>query len=200
MDLLKALQLQALGHVLLDPEKRKDSREYREYWLRHIFRWYSKTFHTPLHVVDAIPLHDILIAYFEERYEGMNEEQLEEERALMCETDIERKKRLADEANAEAEMEEYLRDTEKKEQARLARIAAKQGGQKLAEGEAPGQLVMETMGGGKARIVRADEMPGLEAPVAQSQPPLISIAFPTDLDFEAQLEGPGTMGQPDKKR
>ena len=36
-----------------------------EYSLRRIFRWYSEKFHTPLHVIDDLPLHDVLTHYYE---------------------------------------------------------------------------------------------------------------------------------------
>ncbi len=45
---------------------------------RHVLRWYSKTFSTPLHVVqNLIPLEDVWMAYFEEKYEAMEPEELE---------------------------------------------------------------------------------------------------------------------------
>lgn len=47
--------------------------------VRSILRWYSKTFHTPLHEVDTIPFEDILQAWFEEQYAGMEPQQLMEE-------------------------------------------------------------------------------------------------------------------------
>jgi hypothetical protein len=47
--------------------------------LRYVMRWYSKTFHTPLHEVYDLPLEDIWMAFFEERYHDMEREDLEEE-------------------------------------------------------------------------------------------------------------------------
>jgi hypothetical protein len=49
------------------------------YSIRQIFRWYSKTFHTPLHVVQDIPLYDVVQAYYESHYESMEDEALQEE-------------------------------------------------------------------------------------------------------------------------
>lgn len=45
------------------------------YLLRSIFRWYSEKFHTPLHIVDTLPLADLLQHYFEARYEDMSDEE-----------------------------------------------------------------------------------------------------------------------------
>ncbi len=41
--------------------------------LRHIFRWYSRTFHTPLHEVDDLPVEEILLHWFEAQFEDMEE-------------------------------------------------------------------------------------------------------------------------------
>lgn len=94
LDLLKAIRILAFGSV-----QKRDS----EYILRHIYRWYSTTFNVPLPQVDDIPLEDILTHYFEVRYEGMSEEDLEEEEVLLRETYSDR---LAREAKEKAEAED----------------------------------------------------------------------------------------------
>jgi hypothetical protein len=64
---LKELKEIALANVV-DPTS--------EYLFRHVCRWYSKTFHTPLHVViTEIPLSEVFLAYFEEGYEMMDEDE-----------------------------------------------------------------------------------------------------------------------------
>lgn len=45
-----------------------------DYTLRHIYRWYSKEFHTPLHVVDNLPRHFILTHYYEAHYEALRDD------------------------------------------------------------------------------------------------------------------------------
>jgi hypothetical protein len=62
---LKELKEIALANVV-DPNS--------EYFYRFICRWYSKTFHTPLHEVFTLPFQDVALAYFEEGYEMMEEE------------------------------------------------------------------------------------------------------------------------------
>jgi len=59
--------------------------------LRRIFRYYSTTFNTPLHVVSNLPLEDVLLAYFESVYENMSEEDLEEKKEYLLMTEEERK-------------------------------------------------------------------------------------------------------------
>jgi hypothetical protein len=39
-----------------------------DYTMRYINRWYSKEFNTPLHLVEALPRHDILLHYYESVY------------------------------------------------------------------------------------------------------------------------------------
>lgn len=58
--------------------------------LRQLYRWYSKAFSTPLHLVPALPLTEILCAFWEERYTHMDEDELEEERVRLLESPEER--------------------------------------------------------------------------------------------------------------
>jgi len=46
------------------------------YFFRRIVRWYSTTFHTPLHIVESLPWYEILQHYYESQYEKMNETEL----------------------------------------------------------------------------------------------------------------------------
>ena len=48
------------------------------YELRRVFRWYSRTFATPLHEVQNLPVEDVLRAYFEQKFEEMEDEKLEQ--------------------------------------------------------------------------------------------------------------------------
>ena len=49
-----------------------------EYFFRRIARWYSSTFHTPLHEVEQLPWFEILQHYYEFHYEKMNQTELYE--------------------------------------------------------------------------------------------------------------------------
>ena len=74
-----------------------------EYNIRYIFRWYSKEFHTPLHVVETIPMEDILQNYFECNYERMSEfeRKLEIERLLMSDEELQAQKIKEDAEDAD---------------------------------------------------------------------------------------------------
>ena len=64
MNWLRDLRLLAMHAVV------KESGDYN---LRYIFRWYSRTFHTPLHVVENLPIDDILQHYYEVEYENLTD-------------------------------------------------------------------------------------------------------------------------------
>jgi hypothetical protein len=51
--------------------------------MRRIFRWYSKSFATPLHLIESLPLEDVLQAYFEDHFGNLEEPILEQEIAEM---------------------------------------------------------------------------------------------------------------------
>ncbi len=87
---------------------------------RRIFRWYSKTFATPLHEVAALPLYDVLLAYYEDRYELLDEKEREAVRVVLAETQSERSERLAaKDKDAQAD-DEWVAQIEAEEAERLA--------------------------------------------------------------------------------
>ncbi len=83
MDLWESIQHEAMQAVV-DPDD--------EAWIRRVCRFYSRTFHTPLHLVRELPLEDVLLAYFEELFEGLSEEDREERIEFLLATPEERKK------------------------------------------------------------------------------------------------------------
>lgn len=88
--------------------------------LRYVMRWYSKTFFTPLHDVPDLPIEDVWLAFFEERYHGMKREDLEEQVALALETPEERNSRVRAEEDAKAQEDAFVAMSEK-----MARTAPK---------------------------------------------------------------------------
>lgn len=73
-------------------------------FLRSVFRWYSHEFHTPLHLVDELPLEDVLTHYFEYHYNEMTDgqRQLEIERMLMTPEQLKAAKLAEDAEDADA--------------------------------------------------------------------------------------------------
>jgi succinate dehydrogenase flavin-adding protein (antitoxin of CptAB toxin-antitoxin module) len=105
LDLLKALRVNAFHAV-----KHRDS----DYVLRFVQRWYSRTFATPLDDVYDVPVEDLLMHFFEARYEEMEDDDLDHELMLLTETDAERTARLAKEAEEAADDDEFFEEQKAK--------------------------------------------------------------------------------------
>lgn len=101
MDVPKAIRLVALAAVFGEKDP--------DYAIRRIMRWYSKTFFTPLHVVEELPVEDVLEAYYEVHYEEMSETQREVERKELLMSEAERKAAVRQEDAEAAEAEEYAK-------------------------------------------------------------------------------------------
>lgn len=71
MDWLRFLRLIALRNVVV-------GRDQSAHW-RKVARWYSKTFATPLHVVDELPEFDVWQAYLEDRADGLDDAEIHKE-------------------------------------------------------------------------------------------------------------------------
>lgn len=99
----RLLAMQAVKTDLVDPQ----------YFFRLVFRWYSKTFSTPLHIVEELPLEDVLQHYFESKYETLEPLELEEELKAILETAAERKEREQKEAEEEMSDEQFLEELRK---------------------------------------------------------------------------------------
>lgn len=103
MSLAEDLQIIALREVLADTN---------EYRLRWLFRWYSKTFSTPLSSVKEIPLTDILQAFWETTYEAMEPEAIEDERQRLLETAEQRRDRILREDAERSEADRFAEEIE----------------------------------------------------------------------------------------
>lgn len=121
IDYAKAVRILALREVA-----REESTP--EYSLRRVLRWYSRTFHTPLHVVYRLPVHDILVAYYEETFQGWKDnsaaEYLEELRELSM-TEEEAAAEAMRRARDAAEDWRLARESEEENAAAEARAAKK---------------------------------------------------------------------------
>lgn len=181
MNLYKALRTIALRDVLTEPP---------EYHLRHIFRWYSRTFHVPLPEVSNLDLEHVLQAFYETKYEDMDEEAREEERKILMESDEARRARLLDEDRAAASDYQFQKEAE--EMFRLqqeAEAAAKTATDKAAKPIVP-RLVNE-------ELPEANLMAG--APIAPVVHPEINMSFATDDEFQALLERDAGGGDDDPR-
>lgn len=140
-----------------------------EYHLRSVFRWYSRTFHTPLHEVGDLPQEDVLRAYYEEHYEAMAPEDREDERAFLLESEEARRKRLCKEEAAAVDDAEYERRV-------MAEVEASK---KMEVKKGPEQPLI-------AKIKEAPEV----LKVGTKIPPNISMVFASEDEWDEKLEAP----------
>lgn len=102
--LLKALQLNALNSVL-NPDY--------DYHHRQLQRWYSKEFYTPLHIVEELPIEDIVTTFYECRYQELKDDdeegKLAEEIQQLIETDEERFRREMKEQSDSNDDDEFYK-------------------------------------------------------------------------------------------
>lgn len=103
MSIAEEVRILALHGVLTDTD---------DYRYRYVQRWYSKTFHTPLRLVQDIPISEILLHFWECKYEGMDTEDLEEERVLVTEAPEVRKARIHREQEEKLANETFIRELE----------------------------------------------------------------------------------------
>lgn len=94
-DQLNNLKIMAMYSVIEEPS---------EYNIRYIFRWFSREFSTPLHVVETLPLEDVLTHYYECLYEDQSSEdrQATIDRLLMTPEQLAARRRAEDAEDAEA--------------------------------------------------------------------------------------------------
>jgi hypothetical protein len=81
-----------------------------EYFLRRVFRFYSETFHTPLHMVPDLPLDDVILTYYETHFEKLEPKDLETERLAVIESPEDLRARQMEEDRDDADVFETLKE------------------------------------------------------------------------------------------
>ncbi len=79
MDHHRALRILALQGAVRDRDRDPAAPPSADFQRRKIFRWYSETFATPLHLVDELPVEDVMQHYYEHNYLQMSEDDLQRE-------------------------------------------------------------------------------------------------------------------------
>jgi hypothetical protein len=171
LSLSKAARVLALKSVLYPDDL---------YYLRRIFRWYSRNFHTPLHVVGELPLEDVLEAYYEDNYEHLTSDddptKLTEELQELTETDQQRFRREMLEQSVELDDEEYLRQVMEEERAKTKNKL-----DKLEHNEKP---PLTALGG-----VNSSSLPNL------SNMPDIKVTYDENIDDLKKMDDWDVMGE-----
>lgn len=108
-DYLKAIQKAAMAEVV---------KPTYDGWFRSICRWYSRTFYTPLHIVESeLPKEMILQHYFEYNYGEMEEEERQKQIVKLLETPEEARIREEREEEEEELFNIIAEEEAKKQQA-----------------------------------------------------------------------------------
>ncbi len=180
-----SLKLVALRNVI-----KQDGDDYN---LRFIFRWFSEKFHVPLHLVERLPLHEVLLNYWERVYEEMKDEDRQKELAELIESEEERFARFIKEDFEDVEREEFAKIAAEEEERRFKK---KRKAQKFAEvvkldPNAPRPLRPAPVG-------EETDLPTVKAPRLEL-PPDITMTFVDELP-EEELDGPGKFNPPKKDR
>jgi hypothetical protein len=155
----------------------------KDYLIRKVLRWFSKTFHTPIERVEELPLDDVMQAYYEDKYENMSPDELDAERQELITTDEQRYERiLAEEAN----------DAEMFEMARM--IAAEEAAKKTSKvtdtkPDAKGVItpVRHPVPGLLKQVRKAAEAELPDGPPPETLPSGIKMSFIEDSDLEAEI-------------
>lgn len=177
MDLFAALRLKALLAVT-KPDEEAD--------LRYIFRWYSKTFHTPLHQVAELDPADVLTAFYETTFEEMTEEERAKDLYELLERPSERRLRLKAKDEERAEIYTFAKLAESQE-------AAKAEKKRLADLEVAKQQTT-------FKPVKPPET-SLKVQDLKNLPQEIEMKFATAESFEDLLDGPSTgPSTPERKK
>ena len=92
VDLVTDIRIQALSDSASNPND-----DFHNF-LFYVFRWYSKTFFTPLHVVEELPLESVLRAFFYDKADHLTPEERHEELLLVLESPEQRSARFMKES------------------------------------------------------------------------------------------------------
>ena len=167
----RLIRLRALHSVLFPDE---------DYVVRKAIRWYSKTFHTPLAVVEEMPLGDIFEAFYEEHYEAMAPQDRDAEKEDLLLSDEDRYQKILAEEADEAEMFETAKV-----------LMAQEAGQ--AEKNKKDKIIAQT-----TQKMPMHEIPETDLPELGPIPEDVTMTFISDEELERELDGFGTMTQPPK--
>lgn len=181
MDTNTAIRLRALRAVM-SPD--------RDYLIRTILRWYSKTFFTPLREVEDLPLEDVLRAYYEEQYAAMSDDERDRVRIDLLTTDEQRYTQIVAEEAEEADMFEVRRVLEAEERAKARAAEEKSRKDRIADVKhQANEQIMPIK-------ARESDLPSLP----KTLPPAITMTFVDEAEFEKELDGFGAMVQPEKAK
>jgi hypothetical protein len=181
MDTLEAIQLEAMRAVL---------EEDPEYLLRRIFRWYSTTYHTPLHQVEELPIEYVLQHFFEVNIEAMPKAQRKKLALTLAESKEEKLAR--EKAESGLSDDAFLRKIKRKEKKAIAarKVREQEQRKRMEEEGEMDFLSPERVRKQVAKVLSNTPQP-LPKPV---EAPDIAMSFDPNLDTEDVLAPPSRKG------
>lgn len=183
MNASEALRIIALRDVWLRYLDKADDADYNR---RKMFRFYSRTFATPLHIVETLPMTDVIRAYWEQNYESLSEEDLENAVRQASMTDEELKKIGTKEDMGELEFD-----------AIAAAVASGAFGNLATSGAAPVAPKPRKPGATTPSLKEAEIAPAIDIKDLEKLPQGISIKFSDDdADFDMEGDGLGLLEIP----
>lgn len=186
MDLYRAIRLLAMRSVIRPSQADLVDR---------IYRWYSRTYFTPLEAAYEIPQEEVLRIYFEDRYLEMKELELEQEKAELLETEEDRQARILQEEERAYEADEFARMVAQEEQ---DKARAKATSAELKPVHDPGSPFAPAPPKNEALLGAVEKEANLPsmAPIL----PNITMTFIDEEELQKEIEGFGDMGQPPKSK
>lgn len=155
-----------------------------------IYRWYSRTYHTPLEDAYDLSQEELMRIYFEDKYLEMRDQELEQEKAELLESQEERARRIKEEEIAAYEADEFARMVAQDEENKIKAEASNSNHDKNST-IAPSPPKNENMLG----MLKESE---LSSSSLGQIPPNITMTFVEEEELQKELEGFGTMNQPAK--
>jgi hypothetical protein len=104
-----------------------------DYFIRRMMRWYSREFNTPLHDVYGLPLEFVFQQYFENDFEGLEQQDINAKLKFLALSD-EKLQRLMREEDAEtADMHEFVEETKREDEIKEKQRQLEEQKEKLAK-------------------------------------------------------------------
>lgn len=157
-----------------------------EYHIRRIYRWFSKTFHVNLIDAFDIPLEEVLLHFYEEKFENLDDSEREDEIAMLSETEDQRRAREENEDTEKATEDELMEMARKTNESNINKLKEKN--QKIADLAKPKGLPQQIQKLTRALKDVSDNIKQEMATDPEDLPPEIDLKFEDEESFQRLLE------------
>jgi primosomal protein N' len=170
-----------------------------DYFIRKVFRWYSKTFSTPLHQVYDLPLFDVMQAYYDESYANLADEkespELHEELSTLSksEDELEQEKLSKDKEEVELWLMDKSMASDNKQDVEKAALQKKKIAEEKLRRDRETAKQIDALLGKDALGSYMEPKASAKAKEFKPEPPEIKMSF-TGLDDIGELDGLTAFG------